>query len=403
MDNMNVLFEIPQCWKNQLAWPLRLTPGIDVWPALEMHGLGGIAGHGIVQGLFQTGAMDHGARSRYYTNLLRHEKSVRLCVALTEAARTEGIGLSVLKGPALTTQAYGDGGLRGYGDVDLFVRTRNDALRLLARLGCHTIVEKDIHGLSSRIREPGKVGAEYGGVTLEVMYPVAAPADPMQALLCRHADSILRVPDGLPGLLDPDPNLHFMFLVMHMAINHMCSRLIWYWDLVMFAEAQSKRLDADWLARELQVFQILGVASAVGAVCKRHWNAVLPLPAPKKGWNQPFLSYATRPSVILDRKLDLWSASRLRKLLLRTLYAAGLYLMCDPQARGAPYAADDYAAARLRHALGIGRSPLKRLTSYVARWMTQGFARLFCRVLRLHGAANLDEKDRNYAIAAKKA
>ncbi len=372
-----------------------------LWEVTEKHGLGGFIGCQSIR-QSQPDAQPQHAAARYYTNMISHERSKRVCAKVAEAARAESIGVAVLKGPALVEQAYGDGGLRGYGDIDLFVGSRDEALRLLAKLKCSDVFEKGVHGLSARLREPGKIAATLDGVTLELMYAVSAPTDPMQALLERHREALLTVPDGVAELLDPDPGLHFVFLILHMAVNHMVSRLIWYWDLAMLVQAQRARIDPQWIARELEALQVVNLACSVSRVCQRDWDIVLPVPVACPGWNQPFLRYATKPEVVLHRRLNVWGVSTFGKLYLRTVHGAALYLLCDPQVPNRPYAAKAYTRARLQCALPGGFASVKRWVSSLLLPLPWVYAHLLCWWLRATEVITERKKDKRYEIAAKK-
>jgi hypothetical protein len=314
----------------------RFTPdsrlNIEVlWSSLEAHGLGGLAGHLALQGKIDDIRLKEAAEARYMTNLLHNGRVERVVSQITDCCAENLIPVTLLKGPALLKQAYRDQGLRSFGDVDLFFDSRDDILRLLVLQNIEVYNDKGRGSLMQRLRNPGKLDACMNGVDVEMMHLPRLPTDAMQNSLQLHRPFV--VPSAEQSINEPDPSFHFVFLILHMLINHFCARLIWFIDLVMLYRERGSAIDWPWVEQELDRLQLRGPASGIIEFC-RDSLAATELPQMEPGvedWNQPFIRYMLQPTTVLSRRLGIQYASGRHKRTLILLNLVGFFLTGEPQ------------------------------------------------------------------------
>jgi hypothetical protein len=190
---------------------------------LEAHGLAGIAGHMGMQGQIQHLELCEWGENRYMTNLLNNERANRVVDKIAHCCIEHEIPLIMLKGPALIAQAYQDQGLRGFGDIDMFFSSRSDILKLVRLMEVPGFNDKGRSSLGHRFRNPAKMEMQIDGVEVEMMHSPRLPTDGMQNTIQAHQP--FATPESTQAIYQPDPSMHFVFLILHMMINHFCTRL----------------------------------------------------------------------------------------------------------------------------------------------------------------------------------
>ncbi len=316
-------------WLQRRRWaPPEGEPEL-LWEFIDRHGLGGVLGSLVGAGLTPSGTLATLALDRYLSNSLHFERARKVCREI--AAASERIGLPILnfKGPALAEQAYGDGGVRSFSDIDLWTESRAGALKLLGVLDARVIEDSDLGGPVRRIRAPGAILAVVDGWEMEIRYPTPEPTDPMLQLLAEFEDRwIWRC--GL--LAAPDATRHLLLLVLHMSWYHYWSRFIWFLDVAALMSRQRAAIDFDWLSgytRRLRASNLSGIAASF---CRRHIDPSIPeLPLNRADWNCGILARAVGVDAIAsgDFSLDQTGpVSVCRVLWLRILRH---YLLSDPR------------------------------------------------------------------------
>jgi hypothetical protein len=302
-----------------------------LWTSLEAHGLGGLAGHMALHGKIDHGRLKETAEARYMTNLLHNERVERVVSQISDCCAENRIPVTLLKGPALLKQAYRDQGLRSFGDLDLFFASRGDILQLLESLDIGLFHDKGRGSPLQRLRNPGKLDACIKGVEVEMMHLPRLPTDAMQNSLQLHRP--FAVPSTERPIAEPNPSFHFVFLILHMLINHFCARLIWFVDLVLLYRERGSAIDWPWVEQELARLQLRGPAAGIIGFCRDSLGAT-ELPQIQSGvedWNQPFIRYMLQPTTVLSRRLGIQYASGQRKRTLMLLNLVGFFLTGEPQ------------------------------------------------------------------------
>jgi hypothetical protein len=244
--------------------------------------------------------------------------------------------VAIVKGPSLAVSAYGDAGCRSYSDIDICVRSEVDARQLVRALPDRHVQETDQSSFIERLRDPGKIHLHGGGLTIEIAFPLVCECDPMLSLLHHNAARLLRVPASADALLSPDPTIHFIFLILHMTVNHWFSRLIWFVDLAALWRAASARIDLDLVRQELKRLGWCSAAASALDFGRRHFGADLPfLPMPADhGWHRQFLERLTSPDTVVNQKISYYHGSWPGRLMSRTLWTCGFTILTDADDRG---------------------------------------------------------------------
>jgi hypothetical protein len=376
-DIRQAVLQLVQCFLHEK--PFLIEDTLDVnhfWKSLEEHGLGGLAGKMAMQGQINNTNLKQLAEARYMSNLLNNERVNRVVNRVADICIKENISVSMLKGPALMQQAYRDQGLRGFGDIDLFFESRADLLKITKSLPLQKHHDKGRSSLMHRLRNPGKLDIVVDGIEIEMMNVPSLPTDGMQNTL--QWNHPYEVPDSEDSIYNPDPSFHFVFLVLHMLINHLCARLIWFVDLIILYREQQSRINWSWVEQEFERLQMKNVASAIIRFCQQILDPDFhTFKSSQTAWNTPFVDYMLQPDTILSRRLGIQYASHQRKRLLALLNTAGFYLNGDPQHwKEMNSLASQHITNRFLYMINAQYLPLARLCSPVSYLLVWPFARL---------------------------
>jgi hypothetical protein len=387
----DALLAVPRDWFQQRAWAL--PDGCDMellQKYLMRHGLGGALGALALNGLVADEQMDDWGRQHYYTNLLNNERGMVAARRLLAAAAKIRTPIIFLKGPALCQQAYGDAGVRSYGDLDVFVRSDEDARRILAALDCNYNEEPCDGTFVDRLRDPGKLKADVGGWPVEFCYPVDvfssgqhainSACDPMLDLLARHADRLLATPFDAETLPLPDPGLHFVFLLEHLALNHLFTRLVWFLDLAALQRQTAGGFSA-LVTTELAQLQARNVAAAAVDFCRQHIDEKFPAFEPaRRDASYRLLQRMTSAEAISEQRLSFYPRKRWRRLAMRLFKIGTLWMLTDT-ASGLP---GRWTANRIVYALRLRNQGLKTTVAFAItciRLLMLGVARAAAELL----------------------
>ena len=291
---------------------------------------------------------------RYFTNLLYHQKCMNICYRIQDIARNIGIPMAIIKGPGLTINGYLDPGIRSYSDIDIIVESIEHALKLISTLGCTWGSDHYKTGFRQRFLHPGRIHTSLNGWELEFCYFVKSSREPLFDLIQRHKKRFLKIPAPSKRLSTPEPNLHVVILIQHMAY-HLCARLIWFFDIIVFERHNRKQLDWFWIEKELATLQLANIAFLISQFCRKHLSQDFPLIGTEKsGWN----SLIQRAIVSTDQifsKISLYHKKGWRKYFSFILAPARFFFITDPThhslfKKNLP---TQWMASRLLFAMGI--------------------------------------------------
>ena len=232
------------------------------------HGVDGLAGALVSTGTPFPEDIGNRAFASYCTNTVRYQQASLVCRQVRDAAQANAIPLSFVKGPALAS-AYGDDGVRGFGDIDVLVRNGDDALRLAALCGFAIPpgAQEIPSSIGRRLRNVGRIEVTADAFTIELTSG-NLPAHEALHSLYRHWPEryLLPAKDSEPFPI-PDVEAHLLFLLQHLAL-HWGSRLIW---LIDFAVLMRRRdFDSDWLEYAAEKIEMRRLLRAVTGFCRHH-------------------------------------------------------------------------------------------------------------------------------------
>lgn len=188
---------------------------------------------------------------------------------VTEALRQAGVEVVAMKGMVLR-DAYPTPQLRTMGDVDLVIRPRDREAshNIMTSLGFSAMV--DNHAVWTYQRDV---------VTYEIhdhmMYEDLANGVDYTGYFDRVWEHLVPGPCGVAA---PEPEFHFLYLVVHQA-KHIMNRgngFRFFLDLAFFCRTQ--KLNWEWVRGELEKLQLLEFTKTCFTLCHRWFGAEMPLP-----------------------------------------------------------------------------------------------------------------------------
>lgn len=275
-----------------------------LWEYILRHGLGGLVGYLSMKNLIDHEYLSEKGWECYLQNIYMHKQCLDACSMINNAANKIGVPIGFMKGPAIVQQAYGDPGIRSYSDIDIFVKSRNDAILLTEALGASPMMKSrtSIHRFSDAV----KIDAIFKDWMIEFSYPLENSSDPQYDLLNKHISKIVVQSDQLADVCNPDPDIHFIFLILHMGINHFFSRFIWLLDIAQLYRSKIESLDFEYMHNELNKLNLTSLANASTAFCKKYIDNDIPLfEGQKRNSSVRFIKKLTDPHIIAGRHYSL--------------------------------------------------------------------------------------------------
>ncbi len=333
-DEVQVMLDVMHGWYHDVEPNLPNTCNWEVlWEYLDRHGLGGITGSLCLDGLLQLPSeIEEQATHRYLGNQLLFEQASDCLQTIQKAAFDNDIPVMVLKGPAVIHQGYEDPGTRYFSDIDMFTDSKESFFRLCEMTGASILNNTDDHNWFGRAGESD--GASFGldGFEVEFRWPQSPASDPMFDLLATHKSILQQVPQELDSLISPNPSLHLVFLIQHMAVHHLFSRFFWFLDLAVLFRKCRAEMDMDWIEDELARTGQLNAASVVSQFCRKHIDPKFPLfKAILPAWNYEKMSIIAEPSHIANGTFGIYHQHAWDKFLSYFYSMMSFYLVEDPK------------------------------------------------------------------------
>jgi hypothetical protein len=308
------LLGVARAWLHQDPGELP-SPGdlMPLWPALCLHGLGGMLGWGALAGWNMPERLASIAREHYCTNILRTHQALALSRRIMAAAAQRHIHLTPVKGPALAP-AYGDDGIRGFGDLDMLVGSREAACQLARDTGLSLGhgAEEPLRGWSNRSRGIGRVQAS--SVNLQVEFTLGCePANqPVHDLCVLWPDRFLP-----PPVQGTEPSglaveTHLLFLLQHLAM-HWCSRIIWLVDAAVLMRIRPANLS--WLEESAGRLELMTLLRSVSRFCRDELGVEVPQLCARRGtWKDGLFLSLVSPATLWQGSFLKYGGGRRGKL-----------------------------------------------------------------------------------------
>lgn len=356
-------------WLAECYWTL---PGeIDVplfWEYAERHGLGGVVGAMSLERDTVPEELGILSQKRYFSNILNHERAKRALEQVVEAARARDIGLVIFKGPALVFQGYKDPGIRMYSDIDIFTGSRREADSLVNALECRKKYSRNDLSLFERLGESDSICIDFQGFELEIRYSLPPPGEPGFDILHYWRDELMKTPESVANLLSPNPAIHLVYLIQHMAVHHLFSRFFWFLDLAVLVKENQERLDLELVNRELHRLGLANAAAIVANFCRRRIDPAFPEFNPSgSSWNIPMMERMTDTREIASGRFGLQHHGLNWFLPSLVFSLASFYLVCDPKEKGlfkTGWNGTVWAVGRIRRAFGF-QKPIRVVNEIV--------------------------------------
>ncbi len=294
------LLALARAWLHDApAWELPADAPPDTWERVRRHGLDGLAGALVARDAVVPAPMRDSAFRSYCSISLRFRQAVPLCRALRDAAHQAGIPLSFVKGPALAA-SYGDDGVRGFGDIDVFVPDTRSACVLAS--DCGLTLNPAAGAIparwTQRMRSIGRVEAHNREFTVEFTTG-DQPSCGVLHELWRHWPEryLLPAADGEPFPV-PSREAHLLFLLQHLG-QHWLSRLVWLVDFVVLM--RSGPFDDAWLSDAAGRIGMRRMLRAVTGFCRRNLDeSIRELGRGPTGWKDGLYLAMLAPSAFTN-------------------------------------------------------------------------------------------------------
>ena len=331
-------------------WPI-------LWEYIDRHGLGGILGSAVLDGICEIPEeYSQMASHRYFSTQIHYAQTLECCNAVTEAAQELGIPVRILKGPAIVHQGYVDTGVRSFSDIDIFTDSLASVHRLCEKLQgsvCRSFAEQNVF---KRLGESECFSFFFLGRELEFRYPIDPPGEPMFEMLSRHKENLLKVPHHASDILQPDVGLHLVFLIQHMAIHHLFSRFFWFLDLAVLVRNNSQT-DYQMVEDELQRLGLKNAATVASQFCRDYIDPSFPVFTHQLPyWNFSMMARLAVPENITSGRFGIYHHNFMQKAYAYLVGVVSFYIIADPTQKLLGLGTD-WTLNRLKNSCGF-RKPL---------------------------------------------
>lgn len=323
-----ILFDIIRNYNNQKMF-FKLDPSRELlfWRYAEQHGLGGLLGFLSYRVNLQSDFIVHSARRRFHSNTIHFERSMKFCRKIHEISEQNNISVFIMKGPAISSGVYADNGIRSFADIDLFAESSSAAIKIAESLDADFIdLKRD--SFLWRMRQSAKIHLESGGIEIEICFPLDNPSDPVYSMLKIYGKGLFRKRITFDEMMNPDPYIHAVFLIIHMSINHYFSKLVWFLDLYLIVKKNN--LDVHIILNMLDQFGMSNAGLAVLFFCNKHIDAGFAKNLPeKKGWRNRLMQVFISEDFVANSRLAMKQAGVINRIKGFLIHAGTFYYFFD--------------------------------------------------------------------------
>ncbi len=280
------LVEMTACYVHGTRWQMSEANNLHTFNMYaKEHGVQGVVTALDNMGfLVQSKEEDTSLSNQYIANLIQHERFSQLLKKINAICDNRNIKYSVFKGPALVDQVYADGGVRSYGDIDIFIESREELERLLEDeffQNDEIIITEQPNSFS----HPGRVHVSVNDLPIEFFFPIDVLCDPMFDFIAQHRQEFFTDNQDY-GYYVPPKTIHFIFLLLHLQ-KHLCTRHLWHLDIVLFFHLFQNDIDMHFVHRELERLQLCQFSHYLSLFYKKEFGVDLNLFPnwQQTGWN----------------------------------------------------------------------------------------------------------------------
>ena len=189
----------------------------------------------------------------------------------------------------------------------------------------------------------------------EFRYPLDPPGEPMFDLLLGNQNKLKVIPETADDLINPDPSVHFVFLIQHMAVNHLFSRFFWFLDLAVLLRKNRESMDLQWIETELDRIGQTNAAAVASTFCRKYIDPDYPVFARKiPAWNYSAMQNLAHPENIINGRFGTHHQRKWDKFKGYLFSMVSYYLIEDPKKGFSTMGFGTYwTMYRLKRAAGI--------------------------------------------------
>ena len=378
------LFSLVRAWlRGDSEWRPSGERHARLWALARRHGLDGMAGALAARGADVPDIFREQGLEVYCTNALRFRRAQALCVEIRAAARQAGLPLSFVKGPALAP-AYGDDGVRGFGDIDVLVPDGAAGRKLEDLCGLEVVAgAEDVPRFFwRRARSIGRVLAVGTHFEVEFTEGTEPGNEPLHMLFQEWRDDFLLPPESGDPFPVPAPHAHLLFLLQHVAL-HWLNRLIWLVDLGVAMRAGP--FDADRLEHAAARLEMRKLLRAATGFCRRHFDETLPeLGRGRTGWKDGLFLSMIAPETFARTILFKYKNTFISRITDGILVALQHVLITDLErpSMSNRHRAPAWTVAKLQYLLAPGGPRLEWILAFAAPLLYVWMVTLVCLVFR---------------------
>jgi len=338
------------CFSGSCNWKV-------LWEYIDRNGLGGVLGSVVIDELCEVPEdIVQLSTHRYFSNQMHFEQALNCCRELAQAASKLKIPVRVLKGPALALQGYVDTGTRSFSDIDVFVDSAESVQRLRVALAGSGYSSPDSQNIIEKLGESETAKFFLNNWELEFRYPLEPPGEPMFEILSHHSSVLLRVPQESDDVLRPDPSLHLVFLIQHMAVHHLFSRFFWFLDLAVLIRNCREQIDFILVEEELKRLGLINVAAVAADFCRKYIDPDFPrLGHSVLAWNNRIMVCFADPVNIARGRFGIYHKKYSHKFLGYLVGVVSFYLIADPDKKRFFGFATNWTLNRFRNSFGFDK------------------------------------------------
>jgi hypothetical protein len=151
-------------------------------------------------------------------------------------------------------------------------------------------------------------------------------------VLLGNSRALQVIPRTVDEMLNPDPGVHLVFLIQHMAVNHLFSRFFWFLDLAVLVRHNRERIDFDKVIFELGRIGQNNAAAVASEFCRKYIDVDFPVITAKlPAWNYAILHNLAAPADIANGRYGIYHQRRWDKFLGFFFGMMSFYFIEDPR------------------------------------------------------------------------
>ena len=309
-EEVNFIYDICKGYlekENKLSIPGKIRHRV-IFDYLRKNGCTGIFFKYFENTDFQLpGELMESYRAEYLSIEMKNTIYMKEAERVDKICRDSNIDYVLMKGAALIEAVYKDKGVRPLSDIDLIAASREDALRLIQRLGGKKHSGENF--ISRRYKDYLRMSCFVtpGGfdrrIEIEIYFPVQDAYYPLPELFSNHAHRLFKNAHRINHIYTPDPSLHFLVLLVHLVHHHLGARLIWYLDMAVLVDAYLDTMEWDVIISECKRLEFKNILFHILQMLKTNFRLKVPEAVLKEAGNTPAFNHGFLKEMVSARNV----------------------------------------------------------------------------------------------------